>query len=270
MIMWITLRAAGIGAFVMLFLAVCWGIIGTTSLFGKRISKQNAILVHQFMSTVGLVLMATHILLLLVDSFMPFHLRDVFIPMTSSFRPVAITFGVLAMYTTAVLLSSSWTRKYYSTALWRRIHLLAVPAFALAMAHGIFAGTDTQRPWMWATYIGSGLIVVFLVMVRALTYGYRPPRAEPPTHARTGGRAKVDDRPSSPRPRAAPEPASEATPEPESAAAAAAAAERKPPGRPDLAPVTAGRPPGAAALKRLPLSPTPREAARARGNGHRP
>ena len=101
MIMWITLRAAGIGAFVMLFLAVSWGIVGTTSLFGKKISKQNAILVHQFMSTVGLVLMATHIILLLVDSFMPFRLRDVLIPMTSSFRPVAITFGVLAMYATA-------------------------------------------------------------------------------------------------------------------------------------------------------------------------
>lgn len=189
MIMWITLRAAGIGAFVMLFLAVSWGIVGTTSLFGKKISKQNAILVHQFMSTVGLVLLAAHVVLLLIDSFMPFNLRDVLIPMSSSFRPVAITLGVLAMYATVVLLSSSWTRRYYSTAWWRRIHLLAVPAFALAMAHGIFAGTDTQRPWMWATYVGSGIIVVFLVLVRALTYGYRPQRAQPP--ARTRARADV-------------------------------------------------------------------------------
>jgi cytochrome b561 len=57
--------------------------------------------------------------------------------------------------------------------------VLAVPAFTLALAHGVFAGTDTERPWMFALYAASGLVVVFLVLVRAFTYGYRPPRPAP-------------------------------------------------------------------------------------------
>ncbi|HVD68147.1 MAG TPA: hypothetical protein VNF25_05590, partial [Actinomycetota bacterium] len=51
--------------------------------------------------------------------------------------------------------------------------------------HGIFAGTDTNRPWMAAMYAITGLSVVFLTIVRGLTYGYRPPRAKRPVTART-------------------------------------------------------------------------------------
>ena len=114
---------------------------------------------------------------------MPFHILDVLVPMRSTFRPIAITAGVLAMYATVAVMVSSWVRKKLSTKVWRSIHLLAVPAFTLALAHGVFSGTDTQRWWMWGMYALTGLIVVFLVIVRGLSYGYRPPRPAPPERA---------------------------------------------------------------------------------------
>jgi hypothetical protein len=46
----------------------------------------------------------------------------------------------------------------------------------------VFAGTDTVRPAMWWTYVATGLIVVFLLVVRGLTAGYRPERAPRPEH----------------------------------------------------------------------------------------
>ena len=49
--------------------------------------------------------------------------------------------------------------------------------------HGVFVGTDTGRSWMWGTYGFTGLSVLFLVLVRAFSYGYRPPRAVAPTRA---------------------------------------------------------------------------------------
>jgi hypothetical protein len=33
---------------------------------------------------------------------------------------------------------------------------------------------------MWWTYVATGLVVLFLVVVRGLTAGYRPPRASSP------------------------------------------------------------------------------------------
>jgi methionine sulfoxide reductase heme-binding subunit len=199
---WIVLRAAGIGAYVMLFLSVVWGLVATTSVLGKRISKASATTVHQFIATCGLVLLAVHLGGLFVDSFVPFSIGDLTIPMAASFRPVAITFGIVAMYAMVFVIVTSWLRKPIGTRWWRRTHLLAVPTFVLSMVHGIFAGTDSARPAMWWTYMGTGLVVLFLVVVRGLTAGYRPPRLAPPV---AGRRAPVAS--DLPPPPPAPEPA---------------------------------------------------------------
>ncbi|HEX9122340.1 MAG TPA: ferric reductase-like transmembrane domain-containing protein [Actinomycetota bacterium] len=181
---WVVLRAAGIGAYLMLFLSICWGLVATTAPFGKRVSKASATTVHQFMSTTGLVLLGIHLGGLLIDSFMPFGPVDVLIPMRSTFKPVAVAFGVAGMYAMVFVIVLSWLRKRIGTKWWRRSHLLAVPTFTVALVHGVFAGTDTARPWMWWTYMVTGVVVLFLVIVRGLTAGYRPERAPRPAHAR--------------------------------------------------------------------------------------
>jgi sulfoxide reductase heme-binding subunit YedZ len=192
MTMWILLRAAGIGAYLMLYLAVAWGLASTTAVVTKHVSKQSSILFHQFVATVGVVLLGVHVLLLVIDTFMPFRWVDILVPMHATFRPFAVTLGVVAMYGMVIVLVSSWLRKPLGTKVWRAIHLLAVPAFTLALAHGVFTGTDTTRSWMWGIYAFTGLSVLFLVLVRALTYGYRPPRAAPAA-ARSGARSRATE-----------------------------------------------------------------------------
>lgn len=182
---WVLLRAAGIGSYLMLFLSVAWGLVATTSIVTKRVSKPSANLFHAFVATTGLALLVVHLGLLLVDGFMPFSLASITLPMASDYRPLAITAGVVAMYAVVTVVVSSWLRRSIGTRWWRRLHVLAVPAFTLALAHGVFAGTDTERPWMFALYAASALVVVFLVLVRGFTYGYRPPRPAPATAVAT-------------------------------------------------------------------------------------
>jgi len=180
---WIVLRAAGIGAYVMLFLSVVWGLISTTALFGSRVSKQSANLVHRFMATCGLFLLAIHLGGLLIDGFIPFSVPDLLVPLRSTYRPVAVAVGIAGMYLLVFVLVTSWLRRPIGTTWWRRTHMLAIPTFTVAMLHGIFAGSDTARPAMWWTYVVTGLVVVFLVIVRALTVGLRPERRQPPERA---------------------------------------------------------------------------------------
>lgn len=180
MITWIILRAAGVGAYLMLFASVAWGLVGTTSVVGKRVAKPSAIAIHQFIATVAMVLLGVHIGGLLIDAFVPFGILDMLVPMHGTFKPVAVTFGVAAMYAMVVVLVSSWLRKPLGTKWWRRLHLLAVPAFGLSMVHGAFAGTDTVRPWMWWVYVGTGGMILFLVLTRGLTGGIRAVRAAHP------------------------------------------------------------------------------------------
>ena len=173
---WIVLRAAGIGAYLMLFASVAFGLVATTAPFGKRIAKQSAILIHQFLSTVGLVLLGIHIGGLLVDSFMHFAPRDVLVPGASTYRPIPVALGIVAMYAMVMVLVSSWVRRRYSSKLWRLLHMAAAPAFALAMLHGVFAGADATRRWMYLTYLITGSIVAFLLLLRGLQVGRKPAR----------------------------------------------------------------------------------------------
>jgi methionine sulfoxide reductase heme-binding subunit len=173
---WIILRAAGVAAYVAFFLSVAWGLISSTSLVTKRISKPTSTAFHATVASAGLALLAIHMVGLFVDRFVPFSLSDLVIPLKSDYRPVSVGFGIVAMYGMVVILVSSWLRKRLGTVWWRRLHLLAVPMFTLSLLHGLFAGSDSGRPWMFAMYVGTGLITLFLVIVRGLTVGYRPTR----------------------------------------------------------------------------------------------
>lgn len=191
---WIILRAAGIGAYVMLFLAVTFGLIATSTPFGKRFAKASSVSVHQFSSTVGLLLLGVHIGGLLLDRYVPFGPTEILVPGASNYRPIPVALGVLAMYAMVVVLASSWIRRTYSPKVWRTIHLLAVPAFVLSLLHGVFAGADAARPWMFATYVVSGVIVVFLLVLRGFVASMRParraqssPRSAPPSPRSSDG-----------------------------------------------------------------------------------
>ncbi len=177
MVTWIFLRAAGIGAYLMLFGSVAWGLFATTGLGGKRISRNTATLVHQFLSTGAFLLLGAHLGGLLLDRFVIFRPLDLLVPLHAGFRPVAVAAGILTMYAMVVVLGSSWLRKRVGPRWWRRLHILAVPMFSLALVHGVFAGTDTLRPWMWWIYMSTGGVALFLVIVRGLTVGIRPDRA---------------------------------------------------------------------------------------------
>lgn len=166
---WIMLRSAGIGAYLMLFASVTWGLLGTTAIFERRVSKAASIVVHHYISTSIVVLLAVHLIGLLLDKFQPFRVPDLLIPFHASFRPVPVAFGVIAMYTILIVLVTSWWRARFGLLWWRRVHIWGTPAFILAMVHGIFSGTDANAPLVWWMYMATGGIVMFLLIVRGLT-----------------------------------------------------------------------------------------------------
>ena len=187
MLTWIVLRAAGVAAYLMLWATVSWGLVGTTSLLGRKVARVTAINVHQFLATAAFVLLGVHIGGLLLDRFVPFKPLDVLLPLHTTYHTVPVAFGIASMWAVVIVLLSSWLRKHISTKAWRALHLLAVPAFAMALVHGVFAGTDTLRPWMWWGYVVTGGSVLFFMLTRALTIGL-PTHGAPPSRS---ARARV-------------------------------------------------------------------------------
>ena len=171
---WIVLRAAGVASYLLLFASVAWGLIATTALFGRRPHRATSTSFHQFLGSAGLVMLIVHLGGLLVDRFMPFRPADVLVPWHSGYRPSAVAAGIFSMYLVIAVVVSSWARKRVGTKWWRRVHIFAAPAFALALVHGVFAGSDTGQPAMQVMYVATGLITVFLLLMRGLTARKQP------------------------------------------------------------------------------------------------
>jgi methionine sulfoxide reductase heme-binding subunit len=171
---WLLTRSAGVGAYLMLYLSVAWGLLATTSLVTKRVSKRSSTAFHGFVASAALMLLALHLVGLLLDRFVHFDTLDLLIPYRATYRPFALTLGIAAMYAIVIVLTTSWSRKQMRPALWRAIHLAAVPAFAMSLLHGVLAGSDSARAGMTILYWTTGFSVLFLVIVRGLTA--RPPR----------------------------------------------------------------------------------------------
>ena len=174
---WLLIRSAGIGAYLMLFLSVAWGLLATTSLVTSHVSKRSSTLFHGFVSAAGLALLGLHLAALLVDRFMHFEPLDLLVPFHAAYRPFAVALGIASMYAMVAVLASSWARKQLGPKRWRALHLLAVPAFAAALLHGVLAGSDSARPGITWLYWLTGATVLFLVIVRGLTA--RTPGARP-------------------------------------------------------------------------------------------
>jgi predicted ferric reductase len=124
-----------------------------------------------------------------------FRPLDLLVPMHSSYKPLAVAVGVVGMYAMVFILVASWIRKGLPTKVWRATHIATVPTFTVAMLHGIFAGTDTTRPVMWGLYLATGLTILFLTIVRALTAtsnkGWVVDRPDLVAGTKTSGRAAL-------------------------------------------------------------------------------
>jgi sulfoxide reductase heme-binding subunit YedZ len=144
--------------------------------------------VHRFVSSLALWMIGLHLLMLLVDSEAGASLANLVVPLTADYRPLATSLGVIALYAMLAVRVSTAMRRRIGHRRWRQLHGLAFVAYAAALGHGLFAGTDSSAGWARALYASSALLVAGLLVVRLTASGTpRPPApaavAEPATPA---------------------------------------------------------------------------------------
>jgi predicted ferric reductase len=107
-----------------------------------------------------------HILATWIDPFTRFSWNEIFIPLTSHYRPEWMAFGIVALYLGIAIGISTWLRPHIGYKLWRQLHILTLGVFALATIHGIGSGSDTQTPWALGIYLASTILVGLLLCRR--------------------------------------------------------------------------------------------------------
>ncbi len=168
--LWYITRATAVASYVTLSLSVALGVIQSIARVSRERLPWFVDELHQVSSTLTGVLIAGHLIALFFDPFLPFSLLNLLLPINEPYKPLGVTMGVFALYCMAALLFSSWLRRRVPYGFWRGLHYFSFVAFALVTAHGYFAGSDTQEPWMLGLYVGASGAVAFLLVMRLFTH----------------------------------------------------------------------------------------------------
>jgi hypothetical protein len=142
---WYLARASGLVAAVLLIASVVWGVLLSTRAL-KPLDRPSWLReMHSWLSGLAVVATALHLIGLVADSYVHFGWSEILVPMTSSWRPGAVTFGVVALYLLVLVEVTSLLRKRIPVRAWRLVHATSYLLAWTAIVHAGMAGTDVSN-----------------------------------------------------------------------------------------------------------------------------
>jgi predicted ferric reductase len=141
---WYAVRASGVVAWVLVTASVVWGLL----LSARATTKPRPAWVldlHRFLGGLTFVFLAVHLVGLLVDEWVGFGPRDLFVPMAAGYRPGALAWGIVATYLLVAVQVTSMLMRRVPRRVWHGIHLSSFVVFATTTVHALTAGTDSTR-----------------------------------------------------------------------------------------------------------------------------
>lgn len=159
---WYLTRSTGITSFVLLTIAMAFGVAATQRALASpawpRFATQA---LHRNVSLLGLAFLLVHIPTTIVDGYVSISWWSVVLPGLSDYRTLWVALGTLAFDAVVLAVVSSLLRLRLSAALWRGLHLTTYAAWPLMLLHFLKTGTDAAhgRFGLWIAYVSLGIVV---------------------------------------------------------------------------------------------------------------
>lgn len=169
---WIFGRAAGITAYVLLVALVAFGLL-LSHPWRTRVawpSSATRIRIHVSLSVFTLAFLVLHVIALATDSYAGVGWRGALLPMGATYRPLAVTLGVIGAYAGLLAGLTAALAGRISARIWWPIHKFASLSLVLVWGHGLLSGSDTLA--LRVVYLGTGAAIVALAVSR---YAARTP-----------------------------------------------------------------------------------------------
>jgi sulfoxide reductase heme-binding subunit YedZ len=172
--LWYSTRATGMVTLVLFTIVVALGTFVANRVGGTYVGRFEINELHRSISMVAVVFLAIHVTTTVVDSYVPTGVLSVVVPLTSSYRRVAVGVGAVSLDLIAAVWISSLLKLRIANRSWRFIHWFSWLALATALVHAYLTGTDARHGW--------GLVVLVACAALGLASGVwrfagRPTRA---------------------------------------------------------------------------------------------
>ncbi len=175
---WYLSRASAFVAYGLLWLSMMMGLLMTNKLARSWPGAAAAFDMHQYVGLLGLLFASFHALILLGDQYIGYTLPQLLVPFAStSYKPFVVGLGQVGLYVMALVSITFYLRRWIGKRTWRVIHFLSFAVFLMALAHGLWSGTDSTVGWVQIMYWASGGSVLFLTIYRMLARLVEPQRS---------------------------------------------------------------------------------------------
>jgi len=171
---WITARAAGIAALVLVSASVGAGV----ALSGRldTASGSDLRVAHEALSLAAFAMIALHVLSLFGDTYFHPTIAALAIPFVRDFRAPYMAIGIIGGWGTIVLGVSYYVRGAIGIARWKVLHRFTALAWVLSVIHTLGEGTDRGAAWFITVVVLTVLPTTLLILVRLANGRRQPPR----------------------------------------------------------------------------------------------
>lgn len=160
-VLWYATRGAGAVTLVLLTASVVLGIAETRGWQPAGAPRFGVAAIHRTVSLLALAFLALHVVTTLLDPFPSIGLGAAAIPFSSSYRPLWLGLGSVALDLLVAIAVTSVIRRRLGYRAWRTLHWLAYACWPVALLHGVGTGSDARTTWMLVLTLGCvGAVVV--------------------------------------------------------------------------------------------------------------
>lgn len=163
---WYVARSSGIVAWGLAALSVLWGLLLSTKVMGRRVRSNWLLDLHRFLGGLTVVFVAIHLLGLVLDPYVDFGAAQLLIPFASTWKPVAVAWGVVGFYLLLAVEVTSLLRSHIPKRWWKAVHMSSYAIYVLGTVHLLTAGTDRRStPLLW-TVVATTVVIAAMTLVR--------------------------------------------------------------------------------------------------------
>jgi methionine sulfoxide reductase heme-binding subunit len=170
-ILWFAARGAGVVSLLLFTATTCLGLVTVVRWQNAGWPRFLTAELHRNVALLSVAFLGLHIATAIVDPFTSLGIVAATIPFASSYRPLWVGLGVIALDLLLAVVVTSLLRDRIGRRAWRAVHWAAYGSWPLALVHGLGAGSDAFAPWLLAVQAACLVAVVGCLLWRITVGG---------------------------------------------------------------------------------------------------